>query len=294
MKIIVTIPAYNEEKTIGQVVGDIKRVMSTAKYDYSVIVVDDGSNDRTAEAAQKAGAKVYKHPRNLGLAEAFRTEMRKCIENKADIIVHTDADGQYLASEIPRLVKEVENGNDLVLGSRFAGKIESMPLMKKLGNRAFTKVISQITGVKISDAQTGFRAFTREVAEKIKLTSMHTYTQEQIIRAANQRFKIKEIPIYFAKRQDKSRLMRSPFHYAIRAWIQIFRIYRDYQPLKFFGIFGGMFIFAGFLLGLWIVYLLATKGTVEGLPKVVLSMLLLSIGVQIILFGFLADMIKQD
>jgi glycosyltransferase involved in cell wall biosynthesis len=294
MKVIITVPAYNEEGTIGQVVRDIKRVMDETKYSYAVIVVDDGSTDRTAETAHKAGAKVYRHPRNLGLAEAFRTEVQKCLERKADIIVHTDADGQYLATDIPKLLKEIENGYDLVLGSRFKGKIESMPLTKRLGNRAFSKVLSQITGIKISDGQTGFRAFTKEVAEKISLTSMHTYTQEQIIRAAKQKFRIKEVPIYFARRHDKSRLMRSPFHYAIRAWIQILRIYRDYQPLKFFGMFGGMFFAAGFILGLWIVYLLLTTGSVQGLPKVVLSVLFLSIGVQIILFGFLADMIRKE
>ncbi len=294
MKVIVTIPAFNEEKTIGKVVGDVKRVMSQAKYDYSVIVVDDGSKDSTAETAKKAGANVYSHPRNLGLAETFRTEMAKCLENKADIIVHTDADGQYLAEDIPKLLAEIEKGYDLVLGSRFRGKIESMPLMKRFGNRAFSKVLSQITGVKISDGQTGLRAFTKEVAEKISFISMHTYTQEQIIRAAKQKFRIAEVPVYFAKRHDKSRLMSGPLSYAVKAWIQIFRIYRDYQPLKFFGLFGGVFVAAGLALGVWILYLLAATGSVQGLPKVVLSMMFLSIGVQIILFGFLADMIRKE
>ena len=115
----------------------------------------------------------------------------------------------------------------------------------------------------------------------------------QIIRAARSKFRITEIPIYFAKRQDKSRLISNPAEYAIKAWINIFRIYRDYQPLKFFGLFGGLFFFTGFLLGLWIIYLLATTGSVQGIPKVILSFMFISMGIQIILFGFLADMIKN-
>ena len=236
-KIIVTIPAYNEEETIGLVISDIKKVNKN----YTVLVVDDGSKDKTVEIARKNGAIVVSHPKNYGLAEAFRTEIKECLRLKADIIVHTDADGQYLASDIPRLIKEVEEGNDLVLGNRFEGGIESMPLLKKLGNKAFSNAISKIIRQKIGDCQTGFRAFTKEVAEKIEIKSDHTYTQEQIIRAVNQKFKIKEIGTYFKKRDGESRLMRNPFEYALKAWINILRIYRDYQPLKFFGAIGLFF-----------------------------------------------------
>ena len=133
----------------------------------------------------------------------------ECLKLNVDAIVHIDADGQYLPKEIPSLIKEVENGNDLVLGSRFKGQIEQMPVTKRLGNIAFSKVISQLTGIRISDAQTGFRAFTREVAEKIQIISNHTYTQEQIIRAVKQKFRIKEVPVYFARRKGKSRISQA-------------------------------------------------------------------------------------
>ena len=206
MKVIVTIPAYNEEGTIGRVITDIKKVMDSNKYDYDVLVVDDSSKDKTAEIAKREGAIVYSHPKNYGLAETFKSEMKKCLELKADIIVHIDADRQYLAEEIPKLIKEVEHGNDLVLGSRFKGKIEHMPFIKKLGNRLFSRVISNISGLKISDSQTGFRAFDKKVAE-MKIISSYTYTQEQIIMAVKNKFKRKESPIYFARRKDTTRLM---------------------------------------------------------------------------------------
>ena len=200
MKIVVTIPAYNEEKTIGSLINKINEVMGSGRYDYKVLVVDDGSKDKTTEVAKLANAVVYSHPKNYGLADTFRTETEKALKLGADVIVHIDADIQYKPEEILLLLKEIENGYDLVLGSRFKGKIEYMPIIKKLGNKAFSRVVSNITGIRISDAQTGFRAFTKDVAEKIKVTSNHTYTQEQIIRTVKKKFKIKEVPIYFAKR----------------------------------------------------------------------------------------------
>ena len=227
------------------------------------------------------------------MAETFKTEIKKALGMKADIIVHIDADFQYLPKEIPKLVVEVKKGYDLVLGSRFKGKIESMPLIKRFGNRAFSKVTSKITGIRVSDSQTGFRAFTRQVAEEIKIESDHTYTQEQIIRAVRGKFRIKEVPVYFAKRKGKSRLISNPFRYAIRAWINIIRTYRDYEPLKFFGILGTIIFSFGFLIGLYLIYLHFTSGIVGHLGIMMLDILILSISLQIVIFGFIADMFKK-
>jgi len=293
MNVVITIPAYNEQKTIGSVISGIKQVMDQHRYNYQVLVVDDGSRDATVKVARDAGAIVVSHPINYGLAETFRTEIKNCLKMDADVIVHIDADGQYLASDIPKLLKPISLGYDLVLGSRFKGKIESMPLLKRLGNIAFSKTISGITHLNVSDCQTGFRAFTRKVAESISLTSNHTYTQEQVIRAVRQKFRIAEVPVYFAKRPGKSKLIKNPFEYAFRAWINIMRIYRDYEPLKFFGLIGGLFILVGFLLGLWLVFLFLTTGVVGHMPSTILTMLLIVTGVQIVVFGFLADMNKK-
>ncbi len=297
-KLIVTIPAYNEAHTIGAVVSEILHVLRTAavlrKYESQVLVVNDGSRDSTAAVARKAGAAVHSLPMNYGLAETFRTEMEQCLRRKADIIVHTDADGQYLANDIPKLVAKLEQGHDLVLGSRFKGKIESMPLVKRMGNVAFSRVISQVTGMRVSDAQTGFRAFTSRVA-RLSVTSTHTYTQEQIIRAINHQFSVTEVPVYFARRRHgRSRLIKNPVDYALKAWVNILRIYRDYQPIRFFSIFGSLFFGVGSLISIWILYSFFTTGGVGALPRVMLAVLLLSIGVQIYLFGFLADMNKKS
>ena len=288
MKIVVTIPAYNEEKTIAKVILDIKKAINA-----KILVVDDGSRDHTMDSAKKAGATVISHPFNYGLAETFRTEMKEALNLNADIIVHIDADGQYLASEIPKLISAIEAKKaDLVLGSRFKGKIESMPLLKRIGNKAFSRVISRVIGKRISDGQTGFRAFTREIAE-MGITSDHTYTQEQIIRAAKHKKRIVEVPVYFARRKDKSRLISHPFEYAVRAWINIFRIHRDYNPLKFFGFIGLFFISLGLALGIWILITLIQEGNVGGIPRVILTALFIMSGIQIGVFGFLADMNKK-
>jgi glycosyltransferase involved in cell wall biosynthesis len=292
-KIVVSIPAYNEGRTIALVVNEIRQVMEKHNYSYQILVVDDGSKDNTAEAAKKAGAVVFSHQTNMGLAEAFRTEISKCLQLKADIIVHIDADRQYLPTEIPKLVSELKKGYDLVLGSRFAGKIESMPIVKRWGNRMFSRVISNITKTKITDGQTGFRAFTAKFAEEVQIKSSHTYTQEQIIRAVKGKYRVKEVPIYFAKRRDgQSRLMKSPFRYAVRAWINILRVYRDYEPLKFFGSVGMIMISLSALIFFVILYFFISRGRAvldNMIPTIILGIFLFLSGLQILLFGFLAD-----
>ena len=292
MKIIITIPAYNEEKTLPKVLEEIKSVMINTDYNYEILVLNDGSKDKTIEVAKKQGAIVVSNKRNRGLAETFRHEMKVCIERKADIIVHTDADGQYHSKHIPELIEKVIQGYDLVLGSRFKGKIEQMPFLKRAGNIAFSKVLSSLTGVKITDSTTGFRSFTSEVARDISYINTFTYTQEQIIKAAKLGFKIVEIPIIARKTRD-SRLFKSPFQYAMKAWINIFRIYRDYDPLKFFGKIGLFFLVSGLLVGSWLLYRFFTLGYVGRVPSTILTMLLIMVGIQIILFGFFADMLRK-
>jgi len=288
MKCVVTIPAYNEEKTIGDVIRDIQKTMEGTDYQYEIQVVDDGSKDNTAKIAKELGGTVYSHPVNRGLADTFRDEIKYALNSGADVIVHIDADGQYRAEQILDLIRPIQQGEaDFVLGSRFMGTIEEMPFIKKLGNRAFSRVVSKISGIKISDAQTGFRAFTKEVAKTVSVNSKFTYTQEQIINAVEHKFRVIEVPIFFAKRiSGTSRLMSNPLDYAIRAGVNLLRIYRDFAPLRFFGIFGFMLIFIG-LITLLYGLLLSNQ-----IFDVTITVLVIA-GVQIVLFGFLAEMIKN-
>ncbi len=288
MKIIITIPAYNEERHIGTVINEINSVMLKTNYNYQILVLDDGSKDNTKKVAKAAGAIVFSNKRNLGLAQTFKEEMEQCKILKADIIIHTDADGQYPAKFIPELIAKIKEGNDLVLGSRFGKGKYKGSLGKKLGNIAFAKVFSRLLKTKLTDTTTGFRAFTQEVAS-LPLINTFTYTQEQLIRAGKSNMKIIEIPIT-TKKTRKSRLFKNPLDYAIKAWINIFRIYRDFEPLKFFGNLGLSLIGLGVIMGIWILWTLAQTGGVGGIPRVILSALFIMTGLQVILFGFLADM----
>jgi len=164
-----------------------------------------------------------------------------------------------------------------------------MPFIKRLGNIAFAKVFTNLTKTKITDSTTGFRAFTKEVAQEIEYFTNFTYTHEQLIRAARLKFKITEIPINTRKTRE-SRLMKGPFDYAIKAWINLIRIYRDYDPLSFFGKIGITFITIGTLIGIYIFYYYLNYGIVGGIPRVMLSAMLILAGIQIIIFGLLADM----
>lgn len=209
--IVVTIPAYNEEETIGKVVREIRRALHDESH--IIVVVSDGSTDDTVFRAERAGARVFEKAHS-GLADTFRREMELACSFKPKIIVHTDADGQYLAEDIMPLVQAVRQGNDLVLGSRLRGRIEGMPLNKRAGNILLTSLVRIWLWADITDVTTGLRAFTPTVA-RLPINSDFTFTLEQLVRASRARFKIKSIPVSFTARKDgQSRLMRSPVHYA--------------------------------------------------------------------------------
>lgn len=277
--LVITIPAYNEEKTIEEV---IRRVPKDLAGKTRVVVVNDGSTDRTEEVARGAGAEVITFRRNRGLAEAFRKGIKYAISVNADVIVNIDADDQYEPKEIKKLIEPIIKGQaDLVLGSRFKGYIESMPLLKRFGNVAFTSLLKFLTKEPISDAQTGFRAFTREVAEMIDIYGQYTYTQQMILQASYHRFKIVEVPIKFYARKDgESKLMRSPMHFAYKALEILLLTTAIYYPLKFFGIMGVFLIIFGAFFGVTFV------------QWNVLSSLIISIGILFILFGMLFKLIR--
>ncbi|MBI2647154.1 glycosyltransferase family 2 protein, partial [Candidatus Woesearchaeota archaeon] len=132
-----------------------------------------------------------------------------------------------------------------------------------------------------------------DIATGVPVISTHTYTQEQIIRAVKNKYRIKEVPIYFAKRKDKSRLVSNPFSYAIKAWINILRIYRDYKPLKFFGVIGTLVFSIGVLIGFYMIYLHFTTGISGHFALLMLNVVILSVGFQLLTFAFLADMFGE-
>jgi len=292
MKIVIVIPAFNEEDTIASVISDIPKFEES-----EVLVIDDGSLDSTAERARQAGvARVFSFPRNRGLAQAFKKGVEIALEMGADIIVTIDADGQYDAKEIPLIVQPILDGKgDMVLGSRFKGWIEGMPIVKRIGNRIATKVTASISGYPVTDAQTGFRAFSRGTALKFNVLAHYTYTQETIIQAAKKGVTIVEVPCSFRKRQGKSRLITSVFTYAGKVGLTVLTTYRDYEPLKTFMIAGISLFALGLLTGARVLVHFFTTGMVTPyVPTAILTSILLTMGFQMIVLALFADMIGNS
>ena len=228
MKLVVTIPAFNEEETLGMVIKEIPQ--SVVGFDsLEILVIDDGSTDKTTEIALKSGAtRVISHTSNKGLATAFRTGLKTALNMDADVIVNIDADGQYDAMQISNLVKPIlTNKADMVLGSRFAGYIEEMPYQKRIGNILATYLTRVLSGYSTTDAQTGFRALKKDLAGFLKITSKKTYVQETIIRAAKAGYRIVEVPITFRKRVGESRLIKNIWGYAFKVFPDLIRCLVD-------------------------------------------------------------------
>ena len=296
LRLVVMIPAYNEEKTVGKVISEIPREITQID-DIRIVVIDDGSTDSTRNVALEAGAnKVLSFKKNQGLAIAFKKGLNLALEMNADIIVNIDADGQYDGKEITALLRPIlDNKADIVLGSRFKGWIEFMSLQKKIGNSLATKVTNLLTGLQISDAQTGFRAFSQEAALRLDIKSDYTYVQETIIQAVEKGLTIIEVPVHFRRRDGKSRLITNIFSYARRAGINILRTYRDYEPLRTFLIIGGVISLLGFAVGLRVLIQYLTTGMVGPyLPSAILTAVLLILGFQVIILGIIADMVGNN
>jgi len=294
MKLVVMIPAYNEEDTIGPVISEIPRKIDGID-EVEVVVVNDGSTDKTSEAARKAD-RIIEFSSNRGLALAFKEGLNAALDGGADVIVNTDADGQYNAEEIPKLIKPILEGKaDIVLGSRFDGRIEYMPIQKRMGNKIVTSIVRFATGQNISDAQTGFRAFSRDAALRLVIHTGYTYTQETIIQATHKRMGIVEVPVEFRKRNGNSRLMSSIFSYAKHAGVTLIRTYTYYNPLKTFTLIGGWLVLFGLILGLRVLVHYVNTGMVTPyLPTALLSGIVAIIGFQVIVMGLLADIEHQN
>ena len=240
MKLIVTIPALNEEKTIAQVVRGVPRDIAGIT-DTEVIVLNDGSTDRTALEAGAAGALVVSLKGGGGLGTVFRTGLERAMRRGADVIVNIDGDGQFNPADIRELIKPLlEDKADFVTCTRFADPAlwPEMPRVKFWGNRVVTNLINWICGgTNFTDVSCGFRAFTRESAYRMTLFGRFTYTQECFIDLFSKGVRMAEVPLKVrgVREHGKSRIASSVWKYAINSFPIIVRAMRDIQPLKFFG-----------------------------------------------------------
>jgi glycosyltransferase involved in cell wall biosynthesis len=254
MKLVVTIPALNEEKTIAQVIAGIPRTIPGIR-ETEVIVMNDGSTDRTADVAERAGAIVVNLIGRPGLGYVFRTGLERAMRRGADIIVNIDGDGQFNPADIRKLVQPLlEDRADFVTCSRFADpKLKpDMPRVKYLGNRIVTRIINWVCGGgDFTDVSCGFRAFNREAAYRMTLFGRFTYTQECFIDLFAKGLRIAEVPLKVrgVREHGTSRVANNLWKYATNSLPIILRAMRDIQPLKFFGGISAILGILGLLTG---------------------------------------------
>jgi glycosyltransferase involved in cell wall biosynthesis len=294
-KLVIQIPCYNEEATLGLTLSQLPRALPGVDA-VEWLVVNDGSTDRTVEVARAAGVDhVVGWPENRGLARAFMAGLEASLRAGADIIVNTDADNQYCAADIPRLIEPVLAGRAaIVVGARPIGELAHLSALRRLLQRLGSFVVRRASATDIPDAPSGFRALSRDAALALNVFDDFTYTLETIIQAGQKGIPITSVPIRVNPVERPSRLYRSIPGYVGRSAFTILRIFLTYRPLRFFTALGAVPFAAGALLGVrWLaLYLEGTPRT--HVPSLILAAILILIGFQLWVFGLVADLMAKN
>lgn len=294
MKLIVQIPCLNEEQTLPEVLRAIPRAIPGVDV-VEVLVIDDGSSDRTSAVAREHGADhVVRFTQRKGLAYGFMAGVDAALRLGADVIVNTDADNQYPADAIPALIAPILRGEaDMVIGDRGVGEVAHFSWTKQRLQMLGSWVVRKVSGTRVPDTTSGFRAMSREAALRINIVSEFTYTLESIIQAGKKKLAVTSVPIH-AQETRPSRLFGSTAEYVKRSAATIVRIYAMYEPFKVFMILGGVLFLGGFALGLRYTYFW-WMGEIRGhFQSAILSVLLLILGFVTIQWGLMADLIASN
>ncbi len=292
MKLFIQIPCLNEAEFLPATLKALPREVEGFDEVYWLII-DDGSTDNTVQVAFDAGVDyVVRFSHNQGLASAFQAGVDACLKLGADVIINTDADNQYDASAIPALVRPILDGHaDVVVGDRDTNSVKEFSWLKRRLQKFGTKVVQNFSGVPVTDATSGFRAFDRDAAMQINLVSKFTYTIESLIQVNEASLALANTPV---KRNDSvrpSRLFGSTWKYVRRnAWTMI-RIYLQYRPLKLFMPLG-LLLMAGSIAAFmpWVIDNLNPPATPH-LQSVIVGAVLFLTSVQVMLYGVIADSI---
>jgi len=297
MKLIVQIPCLNEEASLPETLAAIPRRIPGVDV-VEILVIDDGSSDRTSEVARAHGADhVLRFTRRKGLAAGFMAGLDACLRLGADIIVNTDADNQYPGHQIPKLVEPILRGEaDMVVGDRVVSGVEHFSWTKRRLQELGSWVVRKVSGTELPDTTSGFRALTREAALRINIVSEFTYTLESIIQAGKKRLALAHLPIE-SRHTRPSRLFTSTWDYVKRSGATILRIYAMYEPFKVFVVLGTVLLLGGVGFGLRYAYfwVLGDFHDVRGhFQSAFLSIVLLILGFQTLQWGVMADLIASN
>ena len=275
-KILVAMPAYNEEKYIGSLVTKAR------EYADEVLIVDDGSTDGTPEVARLAGATVIQHKENKGYGAAVQSILAEAKRIAPDILVLLDADSQHNPGEIPRLVEPISQGFDLVIGSRKLLR-DNIPLYRRIGQGVISYFCYILSGEKLSDSESGFRVFSRKAVGMLELREDGmSVSAETIAKAAEKGLKITEIPISITYTRDGSTL--NPVRHGFGVLSRIIAMILERRPLLFFGLGGAILTLLGFLAGMRVIGIVSGGGEIDT-STVLVSVLFITIGILIIFTG---------
>jgi glycosyltransferase involved in cell wall biosynthesis len=292
MKLIIQIPCLNEEDQLPTTLGALPRQVPGFD-EVEWLIIDDGSTDRTVEVAKAHGVDhVVRLTNNKGLAAGFQAGMDAALKLGADVIVNTDADNQYDADDIPRLVAPVVRGDaDMVVGDRDVMAIEEFSFLKKRLQRVGSWVIRQASDTDVSDATSGFRAYNREAALQLVVVSKFTYTLESLIQAGKNLVAVDNVRIGTNPKMRESRLFPSMWAYIRRNVVAIFRIYTAYEPLRVFTVLALVLVLLAIVA--WMPFLVDWAGGDGGghLQSIVLGAVFFISAVQLFALGVIADLI---
>lgn len=295
MKLIIQIPCYNEAETLEVALNDLPRTLEGID-EIEYLIINDGSQDNTVEVAKRWGVHhIVSFKQNKGLAKGFMAGLDGCLRNGADIIVNTDADNQYCADDIRKLIQPILDGKaDMVVGARPIDDTEHFSYIKKKLQHFGSWVVRRASNTDIPDAPSGFRALSREAAMRINVVNDYTYTLETIVQAGRERMAVTSVPVRTNAELRPSRLFNSIWGYVKKSMLTILRAYMMYKPLKCFTYLAVGPLAVGFLIGFRFLYYM-TLGSAGGhVQSLILGCMLIIIGVITFMIGLVADVIAAN
>jgi glycosyltransferase involved in cell wall biosynthesis len=299
MKLIIQIPCYNEEATLGLTLSELPRQLPGIEQ-VEWLIINDGSRDRTLEVARACGVDhIVNFQSHQGLAKGFMAGIEAALRAGADIIVNTDADNQYCAGDIPKLIAPIVEGRaEIVIGARPIQEIKHFSPIKKFFQQLGSFVVRLASQTDIPDAPSGFRAISREAALRLNVFNEYTYTLETIIQAGQRGLAITSVPIRTNDYLRPSRLVKNMTGYIQHSLVTIIRIFMTYRPLQFFMMLGSLPFSFGFLLCCRWLFLfwgiIGDNPTKPRVPSLILAAILILIGVQLWIFGLVADLMSVN